>query len=158
MIQAALTAARAWRAAALSSLCLVAALASNTAWSQSANGNIWRCDVAGKVTYSTTPCPNTRGGKALEAQEPRNAQDVREAQQRAARDRQALAARGNQPVAMQTQAANLGPERAKPMPPQAEKPPLRADRRSHRKTHRVKKALPGETWRAVVPGSRRKKG
>jgi Domain of unknown function (DUF4124) len=105
-----------------------------------ASGNIWRCEVAGKVTYSSTPCPAARGAKALETLEPRNAADVREAQQRAAqerksadaltREREAKEAREARQMAMQSRPANLGPEKAKPAPPKAEKATPNAGLRS----------------------------
>jgi hypothetical protein len=130
-----------------------------------AGGNIWRCEVAGKVTYSSTPCPTARGAKALETLEPRSAADVREAHQRAAqerksadaltREREAKEAREARQLAMQSRPANLGPEKAKPAAPKAEKATAREGRRHKRG---LKKAPAGETWRAVAPGSRRKKG
>jgi hypothetical protein len=90
------------------------------------SGNIWRCEQAGKTSYSTTPCATTRGAKALETLQPRSAADVREAQQRAAqerqgadaltRERQTREARETRQLAMQSRPANLGPEKARPAP------------------------------------------
>ncbi len=129
-------------------------------------GHIWRCEQAGKVSYSTTPCPAARGAKALETLEPRSAADVQQAQQRAAqerkaadaltREREAREARQARQLAMQTRPANLGPEKARPAPPKAEKASAREGRRHSKRG--LKKPPAGETWRAVVPGSRRKRG
>ncbi len=158
---------RSLRCATLCVLGLLSAAASNADNSPvGGNGNIWRCEQAGKVSYSTTPCPTARNARALETLEPRNSADVREAQQRAAqerkaadaltREREAREARESRQLAMQTRPANLGPEKARPAAPKAEKTAARESRRHSKRS--LKKAPAGETWRAVAPRSRRTRG
>jgi hypothetical protein len=100
---------------------LVCAILANTSvWAQSNDGAaVFRCGNS----YSTKPCPN---GSVVDAADPRNAAQVRDAREAAQRDA-ALAAkmaaerRAAEKDASKGKAVNVGPEAAKPPKPAASK-------------------------------------
>jgi len=130
----------------------------------------WQCGPEGRV-YSDTPCT---GGREVTLPAPRPAEDVRDAQRRAAREaalaerlRRERQARESAALATNAQPINLGPVRrttqarvepapARPAPPQASRPKL-----SKAKPPRPQESAPGEdgrTWRATAPASPRTPG
>ncbi len=111
---------------------------------------IWRCGPDGR-SYSATPCAD---GRSLEAMEPRPADDLASAQQRAARERREADSMTRDRLAAESRQRGNGLAGFKP-PQAAEKaqPPRPKAKRKPRHP-----AEEDGTWRATAPSSRHTKG
>ena len=110
---------------------------------------IWRCGPDGR-SYSSTPCAD---GRAIEGMQPRPADEVAEARERAAWERQQANAMTRARLAQeQSQRGNGLAAIASPVKPVAAKPP-----QQRAKKHRSPAEDAG-IWRATAPSTRQTKG
>jgi hypothetical protein len=112
--------------------------------------NVWRCGPDGR-TFTDAPCPQ---GQAIDMPASRPAEDLHSAQQRAARERAWADQLQRERVQREAQ-PNAGPTGIYGLRPVKPLPAPKV------KTAKKKLKLPAEgadTWTAVGPSTRRKKG
>lgn len=111
---------------------------------------IWRCGPDGR-SYSDTPCAD---GRSLEALEPRPADDVADAQQRATRERRDAETMTRERLALEARQRGDGVGGFRPAPvAQAQAARPQAAKKKPRRP-----AAEAGTWRATAPSSRQTKG
>jgi hypothetical protein len=111
---------------------------------------IWRCGPDGR-TYSATPCAE---GRALEGLQPRPADEVAEARDRAAQERQQAETMTQARLAQETRQRGNGP--AAIGTPELKAVAAKPQRQRAKKSR--SRAEEAGTWRATAPSTRRTKG
>ena len=111
---------------------------------------IWRCGADGR-SYSQAPCAD---GRTLETPQPRPADDLAEAQQRAARERRDADTMTRERLAQESRQRGNGLAAIKPAEASAQAP----RRPLAKKKLRPSRPEEAGTWRATAPSSRHTKG
>lgn len=112
--------------------------------------NVWRCGPDGR-TFTDAPCPQ---GQAIDVPASRPAEDLHSAQQRAVRDR-AWADQLQRERAQRESQPNAGPTGIYGLRPVK---PLSVPKVKTAKKQLKHQAEGADTWTAVGPSTRRKKG